>query len=111
MKLIRENIGMEIRGKKKYRTSLFFCPGCEKNVERRTAYGKTSKACSAECGAKLSRNTYQNNPCPDCAVDNCEWLLKGKRVKGWKAVKIPYPGSTKFSETYKIAFCPKFIKA
>ena len=110
MKLIKENVGLIIRRRKKLRTSVFYCPGCEKEVERPTDSGRRAKACSAECAAKAG-NTYQNNPCPDCAVDDCEWLLKGKRIKGWKAVKIPYPGTKEFSKTYKIAFCPNFKKA
>ena len=82
MKIVKMNVGIRQGKRAKYRTSLFLCPVCGKTVERITASGIRSKACSVRCTSKMGGNKFHANICAECAVDNCRWLLKAKPVKG-----------------------------
>ena len=113
MKLIKKNTGQrQLSDGGKTQTSLFKCPHCGKIVERITAAGLRSHTCSKACArayGKTYRGSAKGNMCLDCGVDKCKWLLKGKAIKNWKAIKVDYPSARKEDKkTYQIIVCPNF---
>jgi hypothetical protein len=87
---------------------------CENCGEIFITKSERKKYCSKECRREATKKLREANeqPCWRCerACGGCTWSKNGKPVDGWEATPTIIRDYIGDFPSYKITYCPEFIK-